>query len=73
MECELLLLGCAKPSDAEFAKFLDTALDSAFEVETQLLIAKNVGYIAEEVYVNLRLKDIEIQRQLSALLSTVRK
>ena len=40
--------GCAKTSDAEFAKFLDTALGSAFEVETQLLVAKNVGYITEE-------------------------
>lgn len=63
--------GCAKPSDAEFAKFLDTALGSAFEVETQLLIAKNVGYIAEDIYETLRQKDVEIQRQLSALLSTM--
>ena len=39
--------GCAKPSDAEFAKFLDTALGSAYEVETQLLIAKNIGYISD--------------------------
>ena len=37
--------GAAKPSDIEFAHFLDTALGSAFEVETQLLIAKNIGYI----------------------------
>lgn len=37
--------GAAKPSDSEFARFLDTSLGSAFEVETQLLIAKNVGYI----------------------------
>ena len=37
--------GAAKPSDVEFAHFLDTALGSAFEVETQLLIAKNIGYI----------------------------
>ena len=65
--------GCAKPSDAEFAKFLDTALGSAFEVVTQLLIAKNVGYIAEDIYETLRQKDVEIQRQLSALLSTIRK
>lgn len=65
--------GAAKPSDAEFAKFLDTALGSAFEVETQLLISKNVGYIAEDIYKTLRQKDVEIQRQLSALLSTIRK
>ena len=37
--------GAAKPSDIEFAHFLDTALGSAFEVETQLLIARNVGYL----------------------------
>lgn len=37
--------GCAaKPSDIEFAHFLDTSLGSAFEVETQLKIANNVGY-----------------------------
>lgn len=39
--------GSAKPSDIEFAHFLDTALGSAFEVETQLQIAKNVGYFHE--------------------------
>jgi four helix bundle protein len=36
--------GAARTSDAEFARFLDIALGSAFEVETQLKIANNVGY-----------------------------
>lgn len=36
--------GAARFSDADFAHFLDFALGSAFEVETQLTIAKNVGY-----------------------------
>ena len=34
--------GSAKPSDVEFAHYLDTALGSAYEVETQLLIANKV-------------------------------
>lgn len=42
--------GSARPSDADFAHFLDTSLGSAYEVETQLLIAKNVGYIQEEQF-----------------------
>ena len=37
--------GSARTSDSEFAHFLDIALGSAYEVETQLLISKNVGYI----------------------------
>ena len=36
--------GAARSSDADFAHFLDFALGSAFEVETQLKIAKNVWY-----------------------------
>ena len=44
--------GSARSSDADFAHFLDFALGSAFEVETQLLIAKNVGYF-ENLDVNL--------------------
>lgn len=65
--------GAAKPSDAEFAHYLDTALGSAFEVETQLLITKNVGYIEKELYEEL-INDLnEIERQINGLISSIRK
>lgn len=65
--------GSAKPSNVEFAHFLDTALGSAFETETQLLISMNVGYISEDVY-NSLLNDLnEIERQINGLLSSLRK
>jgi len=51
--------GAARPSDADFAHFLDTALGSAYEVETQLLIAKNVGYIDD----NERRRTIDDRRR----------
>lgn len=77
--------GAAKPSDAEFARFLDTSLGSAFEVETQLLIAKNVGYIKNAndnvndndkggvTYEELLAELQEIERQINGLISSVRK
>lgn len=65
--------GAAKPSDADFACYLDNALGSAFEVETQLLIAKNVGYITEVIYNELLTKNIEIQKQLSNLIGSIRR
>lgn len=65
--------GAAKPSDIEFAHFLDTALGSAFEVETQLLISKNVGYIDSELYNGLSQDLVEIERQINGLISSVRK
>ena len=64
--------GSAKPSDNDFAHFLDMALGSAFEVETQLLISKNIGYIDAGQFDGLMedLKDIE--RQLNGLIKTIR-
>lgn len=65
--------GCAKPSDVEFAKFLDTALGSSYEVETQLTIAHNVGYINEAIFTEL-MNDVQsIERQLTGFIRSVRK
>lgn len=64
--------GAAKPSNAEFAHYLDTALGSAYEVETQLLIANKVGYVEDETYHSLLTDIIEIERQLAGLIRTLR-
>ena len=64
--------GSAKPSDTEFAHFLDHSLGSAFEVETQLLISKNIKYITPELYQDLMLKLEEIERQIHGLLNSLR-
>lgn len=65
--------GSAKPSDADFARFLDQALGSAYEVETQLLISKNVGYINDPQYNELLCKNSAIQKQLVAFIRSIRK
>lgn len=64
--------GAAKPSDIDFARFLDTALGSAFEVETQLTIANNVGYIDNELFNNLQASLSEIEKQLNGLIHSLR-
>lgn len=65
--------GAARTSDADFAHFLDFALGSAFEVETQLTIAKNVGYLEENLYKELYSKLMSIEKQLNGLITTIRK
>lgn len=73
--------GAAKPSNADFARFLDTALGSAYEVETQLLIAYKVGYIRNEnedenekaaTYNELHAGIVEIEKQLVGLIRSLR-
>ena len=65
--------GAGRPTDADFAHFLDLALGSAYEVETQLLISLNVGYIQEEQYKELLKQNRSIQSQLVALIRSIRK
>ena len=65
--------GSARPSDTDFAHFLDVALGSAYEVETQLLISKNVGYINLDIYEQLHDELISIEKQLAGFISTIRK
>lgn len=65
--------GAARTSDADFAHFLDFALGSAFEVETQLTIARNVGYLDDSQYKGLISKLSSIERQLNGLISSIRK
>ena len=75
--------GAAKPSDAEFAHYLDTSLGSAFEVETQLLIAKNVGYLRSKfnvdandnggvTYEELLSELQDIEKQINGLINSIR-
>lgn len=73
--------GSAKPSNADFARFLDTALGSAYEVETQLLIANKIGYIKNEndndnenaTYEELHRGIVEIEKQLAGLIRSLRE
>ena len=65
--------GAGRPTDADFAHFLDQALGSANEVETQLLISKNLNYITEENYQTLILKLTSIQKQLTGLIANIRQ
>jgi four helix bundle protein len=64
--------GCAKPTDVDFARFLDQSLGSAYEVETQLIISFNVGYITAEQNKELIQELNLIQKQLTALIRSLR-
>ena len=49
------------------------ALGSAYEVETQLLISKNLGYIKLNIYEQLHDELISIEKQLAGFINTIRK
>jgi four helix bundle protein len=61
--------GCGRSSKKEFAQFLCHARGSLLEVETQLEIAKNLGYLSDKSANELLSKTNEIGRMLNGLRS----
>jgi four helix bundle protein len=45
--------GSSRNSNKDFARFLEIAIGSAYEVETQLLISSDLGFITEENTIEL--------------------
>lgn len=65
--------GSARDSDKEFAHFLSISLGSAFEVETQLLIAYNLKYISDQTLQLLSRQVDLIEKQINELISVIKR
>lgn len=63
--------GSSRNSKKEFVQFLYIALGSLCELETQLLIAKNIGYI-EDIN-NMQSKTMQIKKMINALITSIKK
>lgn len=60
--------GSSRESEKEFSHFLEIATGSAFEVETQLTIAQNLGYLEEKEIKPIIFRLGKVERQLSQLI-----
>lgn len=65
--------GCGRGSNKEYAQFIQIALGSAYEIDYQLLLAKDLGYINAEKYDGLNERADKTKRQLAALLKKIRE
>ena len=61
--------GAGRGSDKEFAQFLKIALGSAFELETQLILAESFGFIKEVMYSELTQKNEGVQKMLNGFIN----
>ena len=64
--------GCGRSTNNELARFIDIATGSASEVEYQLLLAKDLGYLPKDQHTDLSTEVIEIRRMLLAFNKTLR-
>jgi four helix bundle protein len=59
--------GCGRKSDKEFNQFLSISLGSAFELETQIILAYEFEYISKDIYEVTIIKINELQKMISGL------
>ncbi|MBN1454516.1 MAG: four helix bundle protein [Anaerolineales bacterium] len=57
--------GCGRDTQAELARFVHIAGGSASELEYQLILAHDLGYIGDELYPELNSEINEIKRMLN--------
>lgn len=65
--------GRGKKGSTEFGRYLSIAYGSSAELETQLLIAKDLGYAAEPEIQAILNELYEVNRMLSVLMNSLEK
>jgi len=65
--------GCGRNGDAELARFMTISMGSASEVEYQLLLAHDLGYLNQETHAELHEKVTEVKRMLAGFIKTLKK
>ena len=60
--------GCGRKTNTELARFLQISLGSAAESEYQLLLAKDLHYISDDIFNKFNSEIIEIKKMLNAFI-----
>ena len=64
--------GCGRGSDADFGRFLQMAMGSACELDYQLLLAHDLGYLQSSDHAALQQQVAETKRMLTALIQRLK-
>jgi four helix bundle protein len=64
--------GCGRRSDGEMGRFVQIAMGSGAELSYHLLLAKDLGFVMNEQYIELNASLERVLRMLSALSAKVR-
>lgn len=65
--------GCTRESQVEYIRFLEISFGSLKELHYQFTLASRLGYIKEPEISECKLKFIETEKVLGALIRTLRK
>lgn len=64
--------GCGRNGRVEFARFLTIAGGSASELEYQVLLARDLGFLSSDTHLDLTRKTREVKKMIVALVRGLR-
>jgi four helix bundle protein len=64
--------GCGRGSDAELQRFLQIAFGSVSELDYQLILAADLGFIGAPAQTETEQKLVEVRKMLATLIRKVR-
>lgn len=64
--------GCARATDPDFARYCSIALGSASELDYQLILAKDLGFLPQATFSELAHRTEEVKKMINALLQKLR-
>src|SRR4051812_22702573 len=65
--------GCSRNSELEFKRFLEIAIGSSFELETQIIICGNLGYLKSDTVSKTTDAINQLQKQITSLITKIDK
>lgn len=63
--------GCSRRTSKDFARFLDIALGSSFELETQLIISIELAFLEKKSTIKLKEQLTILQKRINALRTSI--
>ncbi|MEZ5346632.1 MAG: four helix bundle protein [Pyrinomonadaceae bacterium] len=64
--------GCGRDGDRELARFLQIAMGSSYELDYQLMLSRDLGYVNPSTYVEINDSIDKVKRQLALFLKRLR-
>jgi four helix bundle protein len=65
--------GCARDTQADYVRFLYMAFGSLRELRYQFNLSKRLGYLKDDVFLNIETKVLEAEKVLNGLIKALRK
>lgn len=65
--------GCSRSSEIEFKRFLEIAMGSIFELETQFILANKLKFIDKAELELVVLEIHQLQKQINGLISKIKQ